>query len=304
MRRIGYIESQEPARRFGDYLFTKGMDNKVDDFEDGWAVWVENEDHLDAAIAEWKEFLQDGDHPKYAGAEDAAEEMRRQARRDAERWSKQHRDLRTTMALGAGDRPTITYVLIFLAILVGVATGLQLAHSNPVVFWLKFASIYFDGGGGVHGLHAEQILKGQVWRMFTPMFLHLGTFHLLFNMLWLYQLGGLIESRKGHRMILWLVLVIAGFSNTVQYLYAGPNFGGMSGVVFGLLGYIWIKMKFEPHEGLNIGSNLVTFMLIWLAICLLGIVGNIANGAHIGGLLMGMALGYLPHRWQAYRRRR
>ena len=102
MRRIGYIESQEPARRFGDYLLTKGMENKVDDFEDGWAVWVENEDLLVSAMAEWKEFVRDVDNPKYAGARDAAEEIRSQKRRENESRSKRHRDLRTTMALGAG----------------------------------------------------------------------------------------------------------------------------------------------------------------------------------------------------------
>ena len=298
MRRIGYIESQEPARRFGDYLLTKGMENKVDDFEDGWAVWVENEDLLVSAMAEWNEFVRDVDNPKYAGARDAAEQIRSQKRRENESWSKRHRDLRATMALGAGDRPTITYTLMFLTIVVGAAI---LRFADLVVPWLSFASPYIDGGV-VHGLHAEQLLKGQVWRMFTPIFLHWGPFHFLFNMLWLYQLGGLIESRKGHRTLLWLVLVIAGFSNTVQYVMAGPNFGGMSGVVFGLLGYIWMKMKFEPHEGLNIGYNLITFMLIWLVICMLGIVGHIANGAHVGGLVMGIAFGYLPHRWQAHRR--
>ena len=43
-----------------------------------------------------------------------------------------------------------------------------------------------------------------------------------------------------------LVLVIAALSNLGQYFVSGPNFCGISGVVYGLFGYIWMKGRFDP----------------------------------------------------------
>ncbi len=59
----------------------------------------------------------------------------------------------------------------------------------------------------------RQILAGQVWRLVTPIFLHFGPFHLLFNMVFLYLLGGMIEERRGPWRYLLLGLVCAVLSN-------------------------------------------------------------------------------------------
>jgi len=73
----------------------------------------------------------------------------------------------------------------------------------------------------------------------------------------------------------------------------GPNFGGMSGVVYGLLGYIWIRGKLDPGSGLFLHRETVIMMIVWFFLCFTGWVGDIANGAHAGGLLIGMACGWL-----------
>jgi len=67
----------------------------------------------------------------------------------------------------------------------------------------------------------------------------------------------------------------------------------MSGVVYGLLGYIWIRGKFDPASGLYLHSSTVVMMLLWLVAGFTGWLGPIANGAHLGGLVMGMAWGWL-----------
>ena len=74
-----------------------------------------------------------------------------------------------------------------------------------------------------------------------------------------------------------LVLVIAAVSNVGQYLMSGPSFGGMSGVVYGLLGYVWMQGKFNPASGLALHKQTVTLMIIWFFLCLSGLMGNIAN---------------------------
>jgi GlpG protein len=91
--------------------------------------------------------------------------------------------------------------------------------------------------------------------------------------------------------------VIAGLSNLGQMYMSGPGFGGMSGVVYGLLGYIWIRGKFDPASGLYLHSSTVIMMLIWFFICFApnAIPGmpRIANTAHAVGLVSGMVWGYL-----------
>src|SRR5205814_9740200 len=94
-----------------------------------------------------------------------------------------------------------------------------------------------------------EIKNGQLWRLITPIFVHGGFLHLLFNMWWMRDLGFMIEQRKGSLRLALMVLLVAIPSNIAQYMTAGPWFGGMSGVVYGLFGYIWMKGKFSPHEG-------------------------------------------------------
>jgi GlpG protein len=139
-----------------------------------------------------------------------------------------------------------------------------------------------------------EIRHGEVWRLITPIFIHFHILHILFNMLWLRDLGSMIEGRQSSTYLLALVLVIAAGSNLAQFYFGhAPNFGGMSGVVYGLLGYVWIRGKFDPASGLFLHPSTVTMMLIWLVACFTGILGPIANYAHLVGLMMGAAWGYL-----------
>jgi GlpG protein len=66
----------------------------------------------------------------------------------------------------------------------------------------------------------------------------------------------------------------------------------MSGVVYGLFGYIWMKGKFDPGDGLMLHSTTIMVMLFWFVFCFFGSL-NIANGAHAGGLAVGTLWGYL-----------
>src|SRR5262249_30799680 len=83
-----------------------------------------------------------------------------------------------------------------------------------------------------------------------------------------------------------------------------PLFGGMSGVVYGLFGYVWMKSRYEPGLGLAMSPNTVFIMVGWFFLCLFGAVGAVANVAHGVGLLAGMAIGCAPQLWKRRRRRR
>jgi len=116
--------------------------------------------------------------------------------------------------------------------------------------------------------------------------------HILFNMMWLFTLGGMIEMRQGRTMLGVMVLILALVSNCAQYLYAGPAFGGMSGVVYGLFGYVWIRGLLDPAIGFTISRPNVLLMLVWFVFCLTGIL-PVANACHAAGLISGALWGML-----------
>jgi len=139
-----------------------------------------------------------------------------------------------------------------------------------------------------------EVREGQVWRLLTPIFIHLSLTHILFNMYWLWDLGSLIEIRRGSKALILLVVIIGIASNLGQYLYAGPAFGGMSGVIYGMLGFIWLRGQRDPASGLYLAPTTLAVMLVWFFLCLFGVIGDVANGAHAVGLITGIILGASP----------
>ena len=135
---------------------------------------------------------------------------------------------------------------------------------------------------------------GHFWRFITPIFLHFGLMHFAFNMFWLVVLGGKIERGAGSMQLFLLVLVIGVLSNIGQYLWSGTDqFGGMSGAIYGLLGYCMV-IEFEKNQDrYGLPPALYLFMIVWLILGFLGMLtlfgfGNVANFAHLGGLISGI----------------
>ena len=304
MRRIGIIETEEEARKFGDYLLILGYENKIDDFDDHWAVWIEDEDKVEAAAIEIQSFLKEPGNPKFNDAGGSAGKIRKKTEQEGKRWRGMHKDLRTTFTQIAGMPPRVTMALIAVSVAVGVFTRLGQSPDSPVTGWLSIAT-YVSNGFIIQWPGLSQLASGQIWRLFTPIFLHFGFLHIIFNILWLHDLGRLIEGRKGHWFFLGMVLIIAGISNLAQYVFSGPNFGGLSGIVYGMLGYVWMKMKFQPEEGLFISSTILWLMVGWLVLCFTGAFGPIANTVHMVGLIVGGLFGYFPtglQKWRSFRR--
>ncbi len=150
----------------------------------------------------------------------------------------------------------------------------------------------------VSGRVMYRLPTGEYWRLITPIFLHFSILHIVFNTLWLWDLGRRVELLQGSVRMISLVLLMGVGSNITQYFFTeSAIFGGMSGVIYGLLGYGWIWSYLRPDQSLQIPKAVIIFMLAWLVICLVGFTtligaGNVANAAHIGGLIMGMVLGF------------
>ena len=154
----------------------------------------------------------------------------------------------------------------------------------------------------------EQTLKEeQWWRLLTPMFIHFSWLHIVFNLLWVWEIGRRVEIINGAFTMLCLVVFASLSANLLQLLVGGPSFfGGMSGVVFGLLGYSMVWTRLVPERGMGVAKGVYIFMLIYLAVGFTGAVdalgfGKLANGAHLGGLLAGFVTGGLAALFYRFR---
>ena len=217
-----------------------------------------------------------------------------------------------TNAHAVGLSPLLVLVAVTASgvILGGLAVLLAIPVAAVVVTLLAsvpalvpvISKLYFSA---YLGTSFPEIRAGEVWRLVTPIFLHGGLLLLLFNMLWLYQLGGQIETQESSRYEAVMILVFASICNTAQYLVSGPLFVGMSGVVYGLLGYIWMMTRFQVGTRYMLSEQTVMLMLLWLGLCLVGIIPNVANTEHVVGILLGVAWGLVRSGgWGEMRRRR
>ncbi|BAU75213.1 rhomboid family intramembrane serine protease [Metapseudomonas furukawaii] len=191
----------------------------------------------------------------------------------------------------------LTALVLLLTLAVAALTGL--GDNFATIRWLSFQDFQIEGEYLYFTPLAESLAAGQWWRLVTPMLIHFGILHLAMNALWYWELGRRIESRQGGLMLLALTLGFSLVSNGVQYFNSGPSlFGGLSGVLYGLLGHCWVFQRLAPCPAYRLPPGVMAMMLIWLLVCLSGLItalgfGAIANGAHIGGLVAGCATGLL-----------
>jgi GlpG protein len=295
MRSIGRLPEEAQGKRFGDFLYGEGIESQVDPSRQGdWEVWVLDDENVEKAQTLFHEFVEHPDDPRFTKAGRAIAEKRRQDQKAQVGKRNRMIDARTIFYTPPVPIGVLTIILIVTSVAVTLLTDLgkkdRFVQPLSITAYEEHAP-YLRWRSGL-----PEIRHGEIWRLFTPMFLHFGFLHIFFNMLWLRDLGSMIEARKSTWRLLALVLVIAGTSNFAQYLVSGPTFGGMSGVVYGLLGYIWMQGKFDPASKLSLEPQTVLFMIAWFFLCLFGLVGNIANTVHAVGLGVGIAWGFVAAR--------
>ncbi|MEM0910602.1 MAG: rhomboid family intramembrane serine protease GlpG [Pseudomonadota bacterium] len=142
----------------------------------------------------------------------------------------------------------------------------------------------------------ELATNHQWWRLFGPNFLHFGIAHIAFNLLWWWILGTKLERIFGTFWLVVLFVVASLCANITQLIATGPNFGGMSGVVYALFGFVWWIGRLRPSWGVSIPNPYIIFLLGWLALGFLSVLPvNMANQAHLFGLISGCLLAFLLH---------
>jgi GlpG protein len=186
--------------------------------------------------------------------------------------------------------------IIFISILIAFLSnyGSVLAIIEPFTFIKIDLESYQRGYVNFYSIETTYFLNNEWWRLITPMFIHFSITHLVFNCLWIYVLGSKIELNDGYFKFINLVIFSSIISNLAQHFFGGSAlFGGLSGVIYGLLGYCMI-IEFESRKNIyDLPPAIYMFMLAWLILGFLGILnlfgfGNVANYAHLGGLISGI----------------
>jgi len=287
---IGHLKTEAQARVLSAHLSVEGIENQVEPEPGGsWAVWVHSDDQLERATTLLREFSENPGDLRYGQAIQRAEDKRRVEEQTAKAAERRYFDpakLFPGRAYGIGR---LTAVLIGVSVLVTLISAFGDAAGPRG--WLSITRYLYEDDFIRWRPGLSEIQRGEIWRLFTPAFVHFGILHLLFNMLWLKDLGSRVEHLQGRGRLLALVLVIAALSNLAQYRVGGPSFGGMSGVVYGLLGYVWLRGRLDPVSGLNVDRQTMLLMVIWFFLCLFHIIPNVANAAHGAGFAVGLLWG-------------
>lgn len=258
------------AQALVDYLATLGIPCELTQSELGVSVWLADERRLAQAQQEVKRFLSEPNHPRYMEAS----------------WQSGHADARIDYSKGMTDPVTdflhqagpLTLVVIIACLAIYALDAIGLPIFDELAFHPTLA----------------QFTDWQAWRYVTPAFIHFSVLHLVFNLLWWWYLGGQIEQRLGSGKLFILLIVGAALPNIAEFFASGPRFGGLSGVVYALLGYSWLRTRLQPDCGLVMPPALMGFMLVWLVLGFLDMLGTpTANMAHLAGLLVGLAQGWL-----------
>ena len=167
--------------------------------------------------------------------------------------------------------------------------------------WSEGLVIFRNPGGDFdveHSSLAWHLAQGEYWRLWTPAMVHFSLPHALFNSLGIWIVGRSLEARAGTLWFALLVLVSAPVSNLAQYFWSPTVlFGGMSGVVYALVGAAFVIQRWQPAWR-DVPGSLIWLFVVWLLVCMSGVVdyfipGGIANAAHLGGFAAGLILALL-----------
>jgi GlpG protein len=299
LREIGKLPKSTDSQLIRDHLLSLGMSTHATDSADGTGttIWVHNEDHLPKAREEFQAYASNPDDPRFLSAAEAASKVLKEKERLDREYRRNVRSFRGRWHSVDFRRRPLTSGLA--AICVGVFAVEFISHdfAASVQDWLGFFPHEVAGRTNDLAVGLRAILQGQIWRLITPIFLHVSIMHIVFNVWALLQAGTVIENKRGTPTLALLVFLAALASNMGQYIYMIAvdkqtiPFAGISGVVYALFGYIWMKGRVSPEEGMILHPNTVRFMLGWLALGFVVRWFHMANGSHVVGLIVGMLFG-------------
>ena len=260
--------------RFSRFMQSQGIAHRINEESGQQVIWVEAEQQatlIRDALASWP-FDEDSSSEGHVA-------------------HNSQRLFRPVALLGklinAFMHAPVSFSLILACLLVAL---LSLLGTQPQRVAVLFYPVL--DSSGLFPLLASIDSPAEILRSLSPMLLHFGELHLVFNMMWLWYFGRQLESAQPRWLFIVLIIFCSFVGNTAQYLTSEyNNFGGMSGVVYGLVGYTWIVHTFMPRSNLLINNKM--FVVFVIALIAMEVVASswIASAAHLGGLVAGLIAG-------------
>jgi membrane associated rhomboid family serine protease len=163
-----------------------------------------------------------------------------------------------------------------------------LATAVTVAWWSKVnVSPLFE---------TAMIRRGELWRLITSIFPHTNLLHLVFNIYWLWVLGTIVEQVYGHLRSAALILLFTLGAGSLEFAF-GVGGVGLSGVVYGLFGLLWVLSRQDDRFRDAIDQRTVQLFVVWFFFCIATTVmhvfsvGNVAHGAGaVLGILTAVAI--------------
>ncbi len=316
VRQIARFEDEGTARTLADALYVDGIETRIDRVrEGGHLLWVLDERDLERAKEILRAFEAHPGDERFERSRAIASERRRAARAEAKAEAKTRprvTSMRERWSLGSGGIGRVTFGII--GVMIGLSIAMTFTNYEAIFRWLAYADYVPVAGVYLRTSAFAGLRDGQIWRLFTPAFVHaplidfsrhaglfglFGALHVLFNALWMRDLGSLVERAQGGLFLIVFVLVVGAIGNTAQYLWTfTPNFCGMSGVVLGLFSYQWVRAKLDragPYGTPPGGAWLIGFYLFGL-LGFLPIANVVHTGGLVGGAVWGAAASFLGRR--------
>ena len=300
MRKIDSLDNKRQLEVLQHYLYYHHIETYSYDDSSDFDLWVLKDQDQQRAKSLVAKFHRDPNSAEYLAQVERGKQKYREDKQQAKRDEKRAQVIDVRVDLFKRFKfveSPCTMILVCMCCCLFLLQFFDHSHMLKRLFWIS--QDYLGNQLGIKSFY--EILNGEIWRLVTPALLHHDLLHLGFNMWWLYQLGVKVERNEGRFFYVVLLIVIAAFSNVAYYLVAGPNFEGMSGVVYGLVGYLWVKGILNPRPSYDLDPALVRFFVIWYIFCLiLTFMGfGVANTVHGVGAVMGILVGF----FQASRKR-
>ncbi|ACS84128.1 rhomboid family intramembrane serine protease GlpG [Musicola paradisiaca] len=274
MIRIISLSNPRLAQAFVDYMRTHQVRLVIQFDGDQADIWLPDESQQARVQQELEQFLREPWHARYQAASWQTGSTGAGLRYQSFSYLTMLRQRAGPLTLGVMLATVVVYLLM------------QLYGVDRMLLVLAFPD-------AAHRL--------QLWRWFSHALMHFSLLHLLFNLMWWWYLGGPVERVLGTRRLCLILLLSAAVSGWVQYGFSGIYFGGLSGVVYALMGYVWLRGEREPDGELHLQRGLMIFALLWLIAGYFDILGlSIANAAHVAGLVIGLLMAW----WDTYGKRR
>jgi len=289
MRLVGITNEASRAEGFANFLQDLGTASVVRPENSGFGIWVIDEDRLPGAKKEWTRFVENPGHPDFlTGLPRALPEMVEQEP-TAQTTPSGALSADAKAAAQRGEtsvrQPTPTTLMIAIA-MISVSVLTKFGDDKNDLFWrLTFGPEIADQKVGAFD-------PKDVWRAITPIFLHLSVIQFLFYLLMFQEMAGQVEQRLGRAKLIFLVMIFSFVSNMAEG-YFGPSrmFGGMAGLVFGLFGFIWMRVLYAPWTGFTMSSSTILLMAAWFFMSLVSHVMPAANWSLSFGFCSGVVLG-------------